>query len=202
MKYFSDNNYDYFINLSGECYPIKSIAAIKTALQGQTSAFMEIFKIPFDGWSNDGGLFRIQNRFYIVSRGKGLPRIIHLPRLNKKLPNDLEPYGGSQWFCLPREMVNYITDFIRTNPKICKFFRRTLIPDEMFFQTVLMNSSFKAQVKNDNLRYINFEEGESGHPKYLTAADFNKFMDSGKLFARKFNAKDKEVLDLIDRNTA
>jgi hypothetical protein len=73
------------------------------------------------------------------------------------------------------------------------------IPDETFFQTVLMNSPYKNRISYDNLRYITWPPG-SRHPMTLDRRDFDTFMDSNKLFARKFDTTvDADVLDMIDR---
>lgn len=199
MKYIQNLSYDYFVNLSGECYPIKPVDTIKKTLGGQASAFIEVFDLPYDFWEN-GGMNRIRNRFYFFSKGRYYPKIFHIPRLNKKLPYNLKPYGGSQWFCLPKEIVSFILEFVNRNPKVLIFFKKALIPDEMFFQTILANSPLKSRIQNDNKRYIDWAEGKNGHPKYLTRHDFNQFLSSEKLFARKFSLlEDNQILDMIDQ---
>jgi hypothetical protein len=73
------------------------------------------------------------------------------------------------------------------------------IPDEIFFQTVLMNSPYKNGIIYDNLRYIIWSPG-SRHPATLNIRYFEDFMNSNKLFARKFDTNiDADVLDMIDR---
>ena len=148
MQHYESINYDYFINLSGECYPIKPINVIKSTFAGQTTAFMEFFELPSPFWGN-GGMNRIQNNHYFILYN-GKLKIIRIPRLNKKLPFNLKPFGGSQWFCLPKQLVTYILQFVNQNKSIKKFYERTLIPDEMFFQTILINSPFRSQICNNN----------------------------------------------------
>jgi hypothetical protein len=199
MKYYEDYNYDYFINLSGECYPLKPPEVIKKELNGQNCGFMEFFRIPYGSWWR-GGLNRIKNRFYFIPRmGYPYVRIFSIPRLKKGLPCGLEPYGGRGGFCLPKEHVSYVIQFVEKNPNVRKFFKRTLIPDEIFFQTILMNSPLRSKVVNDNKRYIDFATKDA-HPKILTKDDLGNMKKSGKLFARKFNLDvDKDILDIIDQ---
>jgi Core-2/I-Branching enzyme len=72
------------------------------------------------------------------------------------------------------------------------------IPEEIFFQTVLMNSPFKNQIENDNLRYIIWQS-PSRHPEILRKSDFSGCINSKKLFARKFDCTvDEEVLCMLD----
>ncbi len=198
MQHYKDFNYDYFVNLSGECYPIKPVNVIKNTFAGQTTAFMEFFELPSPFWGN-GGMNRIQNRHYFVLHN-GRLKILRIPRFSKKLPFNLKPFGGSQWFCLPKQLVSYILQFVDQNKSFKNFYERSLIPDEMFFQTVLINSPFRSQICNNNLRYINWVGSKEGHPKYLTKSDFDKIVCCDKLFARKFSLSvDKDILDLIDQ---
>lgn len=58
--------------------------------------------------------------------------------------------------------------------------------EEVFFQTIFLNSPFKNQVVNDNLRYTDW----SVHcpPKVLTVEDYDKIINSHKLFCRKIDS--------------
>jgi hypothetical protein len=198
MRRFKDHNYDYFVNLSGDCYPIKPIQIIKNSFDGQTAAFMEVFELPTSIWNN-GGMERLWYKHYFPSVGKHSKRL-RIPRLNRKLPYKLKPYGGSAFFCLPKMHVDYILEFIDKKPAVKKFFKHTNIIDEVFFQTILKNSPFQSHIFNDNKRYISWNGSRDSHPKFLTVADFESFMKSDKLFARKFSlAVDKDILDLIDQ---
>ncbi|MEM1075215.1 MAG: beta-1,6-N-acetylglucosaminyltransferase [Pseudomonadota bacterium] len=56
-------------------------------------------------------------------------------RLSRKMPNDLVPHMGSQWWCLTRQTLSAILE----DPARYmhdKFFRRVWIPDESYFQTL------------------------------------------------------------------
>jgi hypothetical protein len=167
MRHYEDFNYDYFINLSGECYPLKPPEVIKEELNGQNCALMEVFKMPYSGFGRHGGMNRIQNRYYPMPLPIfPYPRGMSIPRLKKRLPCDLEPYGGSTWFCLPKQLVSYILEFVKQNPAVPAFFRHVFAPDEMFFQTILLNSPFRSKIVNDNRRYIDWSR--SRPPTILT----------------------------------
>lgn len=202
MKHFNDLDFDYFINLTGACYPLKSAGAIKREFNRQNSVFMEVFEMPYSGWGPSGGMERIQNRFYSIPRRK-YPYVweFRIPRIREKLPLNLKPYGGSGYFCLPKEVVRYVIDFVEKNPSVRSFFRRAQAPDEMFFQTILMNSRYRSRIVNDNKRYINWNRNAGSHPAVLTTSDFEDIKNSGKLFARKFDPSiDSEILNLIDQH--
>lgn len=198
MNYCRSFDYDYFIYLSGQCYPIKPLSKIKEELQKKSIAYMEYFKLPSKNWEGEnGGLDRI-NYFHIRSWKRSW---IRFPRLKKTLPNNLEPYGGSGWFCLPKRFVNYVLNYVSNHPEIVRFFKYSGIPDEMFFQTIIMNSPLRFDVVNDNKRYIRWEGGARGSPAILRKGDFEEIMHSDKLFARKFDIDiDSSILDLIDKD--
>jgi len=198
MKYFEDFNYNYFINLTGECYPIKSTQQIKELLKNKNVGFMTFWKLPYEGWI-EGGWYRINyNYFFLPKRTYPFVRKIKLPRLRKKLPYNLEAYGGWSLCCLPKDFVSYIVNFNEKNPKFKSFFKRTSNPSELVFQTIILNSPLKDRVVNDNKRYQVFKEA---HPRILTKEDYPILKQSQKLFARKFNSKvDEEILTMIDRD--
>ncbi len=113
------------------------------------------------------------------------------------MPEGLIPVGRSQWFTITLKHVVFLIKRLETSPSLVKFFQYTWAPDELIFQTLLYNSSFKNDIVGNNLRYIDWSEGNK-NPKMLNKEDFNSIIQSGKFFARKFAAND-EVLDMIDR---
>jgi hypothetical protein len=214
MKAFSGFNYDYFINLTGQCYPLKSVGSIKKFLHDKNFAYMEQFKLPSKRWGKRGGLDRFEYLHYrnplfvlrdiLLNKIAGsaeyeTKRFIKLPRRNRQLPYNLEPYGGSAYFCLTKEHVDFILRYLKSKPDVLGFFTRTFAPDEIFFQTIIMNSPLKDTVINNNLRYIDWSRKGMPSPALLTIADAENLLNSSKLFARKFDMEiDKAILDLID----
>ena len=60
-----------------------------------------------------------------------------------------------------------------------------------------MNSKYKVSVINNNLRYIDWSEGNNS-PKTLSIKDINQILKSDKLIARKFDIDiDKEILQTL-----
>jgi hypothetical protein len=192
--------FDYAILLTGQDYPIKTNEQIQEFLQqNNEQSFMEYFSLPSDNWEG-GGLQRVEqwhlrfrDRCFIFPKNGRFP-------IRRKLPNQLQPFGGSSYWCLSRECVAYIHDFINNNGRFVKFFRFVDVPDEIFFQTIVMNSPYASAVVNDNLRYIEWNDLASGSPAILGRRDFPKIASAPQLFARKFDVHiDAEVLDLIDQ---
>ena len=84
------------------------------------------------------------------------------------------------------------------DPELVRFFHRSAVPDESFFQTILMNSPLAGTLVNDDLRYVDWSEGAAS-PRVLTAFDLERMIRSSALFARKFDPRvDRGVIDALD----
>ena len=92
-------------------------------------------------------------------------------------------YKGSQWFGITHGMVEFI---LSKEKDIFSIFQYGLGVDELFVQTIAMNSPYRQNIANDSLRYIDWEHGS---PYTFTAEDYSLLMNSDKLFARKFDEK-------------
>jgi hypothetical protein len=107
------------------------------------------------------------------------------------------PFTGSSYWCITRELAKHIAEFVNNNQKFVQFFKHVFGPDELMFATLIMNSPFKGNVVNDNLRCIRWLGGP--HPHIWVTEDFPILAKSRALFARKFDAAvDTEIFDLID----
>jgi hypothetical protein len=186
--------FDYVILLTGQDYPIKPTSYIERFLESRApSSFMAFSSLPSDSWSPRGGLDRIEG-WHVRLYGRRLS----VP-VKRRFPAGLRPYGGGAYWCLRRECIEYVADFVARRPDVVSFFRHVDIPDEVFFQTILLNSELRDTIVNDNLRYIDWTRGV--RPAILGVRDLDALRSSPKLFARKFDVnQDETVLDLIDRH--
>lgn len=100
---------------------------------------------------------------------------------------------------MSREAIAYILRFIEDNHKYIKFHKRALHPEEMFFQSILLNNkSFQNKIINDNLRYIRWVKGNK-HPELIDEQDLEPIHKSNAFFARKVNnIETLRKLKLID----
>jgi hypothetical protein len=122
-----------------------------------------------------------------------------LPR-KRKIPNDFNIFGGITWWSITREAAIYALDQHFNNKRYRNFFRYTLIPDEMYFHTILLNSPFAKNCVNNDLRDIEWAGGDGTHPIIFKTEHLNRLKESTDLFARKFDINvDSNVLDLIDK---
>ena len=223
--------YQYFLLLSGQDYPIKSKQYIVDFLQTQyPKPLVDVNEYQPRNWvSKKFELVRWMNKidevhkkmkpslwrkckvaFYVLAEKwektfKGSPY--------ERLQNyKINLYGGSQWWILPHEVIDFVEGQKKKNKNMINVFKNVWTPDEIFFQTMTMNSPLKEQVNpNDDIfddkyqkcmTYANFitpTKGFRGHPHDITVEDFDRIMGKKALFARKFNEDtDKQVLDMID----
>lgn len=140
-----NKNWQFYINLSGQDFPLKSQAQIETYLNKHKGN--SFIKIANQTTERPNTLNRIKNYFTETKNG-----FIGTPVKRAYLPNTT-PYIGGQWKILTRGCC----EFLCSSPKVAKFeeyYKNTLIPDESFFQTVLMNTRYPGKLINDDKRAI------------------------------------------------
>jgi hypothetical protein len=184
--------------LSGQDYPLRPRAEIEAVLKrsGERS-FVHHFRLPAEDWRDEnGGLDRICQVHF--ERVRVRTRLLHLPGIRRRFPRGYDAYGGSAFWALSAPALEYVHRFVGENPSFVRFFRHVLIPDEIFFQTILLNSALRDSIVNEQLHYVDWSGG-GAHPATLRAVDVERALASGKLFARKFDPSDTEALDLVDK---
>lgn len=221
-------SFDWTILLTGQDYPIKSNSQIENFLsKNEGKLFMEYEPLPKLDLPN-GGFDRINYwhlclfNQHLVFPGKlwlntynysqikqdikfriasilWFALIFWFP-IKRKFPKGFKPFAGSSYWCLSKECVEYIYNFIQQNPTFVNYFKYIDVPDEMFFHTIVLNSPFKESVINDSLKYEDWKNPTPMLPAILGKNDFEKLLKSSKLFARKFDIdRDAEILDMIDK---
>ena len=191
----TDIDFDYVVLLTGQDYPLRPARAIERYLaEAAGRSFMSYWPLPRAAWSGRGGLDRIE-RWHLVWR-----RPVHLqvPFLRRRLPRDLTPWGGRPYWCLSREVVDYVwslaqEDAIGPGASSSTSGFRTRSSSRRSSSTAPSATT----VVNDDLRYVDWSRPTA--PAILGSEDLDVLMSSGKLFARKFDATvDAEILDLLD----
>jgi hypothetical protein len=185
-------NWEFFINLSGQDFPLKSQKEIRAFLEKNRGR--EFIKIMEQRTFRTDTLYRIQN--IVLEIGN---RIIRTP-FKRPYLRKTTPYIGNQWMILSRKFCEFVSDNPEVN-RFKRFYRFTFIPDEGFFQTVLMNTSYQASIVNDDKRTIDWVP--SGNiklrPRNFTLKDERYLMHSNGLFARKFDESvDSKILSALE----
>jgi hypothetical protein len=184
--------FDYVVLLSGQDYPLRSAAAIESFFrEADGRSYIHNERLPTSFW--DGGGFSRVEQWHLVSY-----RALHLRvPWQRTVPAGLAPYGGEAWWSMSRPVAEHVVQFVAANPAVVRFFEHALIADELFFQTIVMNSPFADTVVNDHRRYIDWSADPG--PAVLGMSDLSALRHSDKLFARKFDEHvDSQVLDALD----
>ena len=214
IKYLLDINaeWDFFVNLSGQDFPLRSQYFIRDFL-GKNKG-NNFIKIANQATARPETMNRIENYFVETDTGfSGVP-------YKRTYLKDVIPCIGGQWMILTRECCEFIC-YSGEAKKFEDYYLHTLIPDESFFQTVMMNTSFNGKIINDDKRAIiwipdigielrskTFTESDtksliaSGkiklRPKTLTVQDLPFLLASNALFARKFDENvNSNILDIM-----
>jgi hypothetical protein len=120
------------------------------------------------------------------------------------MPGGRKPFGGQMYWSLPRDAVEYVLQTTAREPRLVRFFQHTFIPDEMFFQTILLNSPHRERVRTLSapdcygLHFIDWRPN-SERPETIETSTLPRLRATPAFFARKFDETvDEAVLDAID----
>jgi hypothetical protein len=197
--YFKSSDY-HFILLSGEDLPLKTNAYIHDFLERNIkTSFFNYWKLPYDKWWN-GGFFRFESFFFFeykkynklnywinrIIKKMHLNFLFPLNRFHKQFPN-FQIYGASQWMLLSKDLVAFVLEKNKNNPKFNSIFKYVLAPDELYFATLVLNFDMQKQfsISNSKTHLVSFS-GADASPKYLEIEDLESNKE-GFLFARKFD---------------
>lgn len=196
----SEISHDYINLLSGQDYPLKSTNEIHDFFEKTPNkAFMHTLSIENEWQEAIPRLTKYHLSNYTFSGKYTLEKWLNFLLPQRKMPNNLIAVGRSQWFTITSQHAKYIVTYLQENQNVKRFFELTWGSDEFVFQTILFNSIYQKDMVNDNLRYIDWSEKKAS-PKTLTMNDLQNLVESGKLFARKFNEHvDNHIMDKLDK---
>jgi hypothetical protein len=214
--------FDRFVLLSGVDYPLRSNTYIEDFFErNPISEFISTVQMPDE--KADKPIYRL-TRFKYQSTDSYLLKLIRrkLKQIgvlsDKKIERDytrylknLRPYGGWSWWALTRNACLYIMKFVKQEKSIVNFFKNTLFSDEMFFHTILANSSFMPNIK-PNLTFTDWQAG-GPHPALINEEHLSFFSSMPIflkdvygtrefLFTRKFSDESLNLVDVIDQQIA
>lgn len=215
----------YFQFLSGWDYPIKN----NQFIVGYMEKHYPMNFINFYPLVDDADFVDNIKKYHFIDSIQSTPGFFHKPlnalqRLVDFLPFNrsffpgMVPYRGSCWFCLNRETVGYILEFLKTEKgkAFLEYFKYVACPDEIFFPTLVLNSPYArscryfkrdiAQVripmKNENKAYLHHIDWDQTreNPALLDMSDYETLRNSKALYARKFHEeKSASLLAAIDQ---
>lgn len=133
---------------------------------------------------------------YFRPRPHGLPGAFATRVRQHPFTGSMRCVIGPDYFALRRELVEELLDSAEHEADLLRYFRRTAIPTESWFHTVLARRH-SAELRNHALHFTRFEHRQ--HPRLLGEDDIEDASASGRYFARKFDDSSAAVLDRIDK---
>ena len=221
-----DVSFEWLSNLSGQCYPVRSLSAVHDELAASDAdAFVETFDTA-DPLSSTWGLRLADTRYRFAHRRVAALSSAQMKALRPvQVVNRVQPWvrvttatgltvgrrvrqtpfddglvlrGGSFFTTLRRAAVEHVVRFTTDRPEVMTHLGQCLAPAEVFFQTAL-GTSATLRVVNDCRRYFDFSRTRYNRPRTLDLSDLPKVLASGKDFARKLDlTRDPELFELFD----
>lgn len=214
------HSYDHLVFLSGQDYPLVSTATLIDFLSShRDQSFVHFTPMQEEEhahlWDRIAKyhLYLPNNKAIIYPYEKSgfskqiLNKALHLTGkfpLPRVLPHQMKPYFGSNWVRLQPKAVAYLLAFVQRTPEIETFFKYTLLSDEHFFQTILLNATDaeRGKITNTNFTFSHWKRPAELYSTPLNKSDWENLLASGDLLARKFDeSSDPEILDWLDRYT-
>lgn len=198
----SHKRYDYINVVSGQDYPLISAPRFLNYLEENKGTNFISYDSPGSEWWKMARN-RYEKYHFTDLRFKGkymLERLVNRLMPRRRFPFFETLYGGSDstWWTITADCASHVVTTISNSKKLRNALKYSWCTDEFIVATIIMNSRFRETVLNNNLRYIDWSEGNP-RPKTLTTRDFHVLQDSKMMFARKFDVLvDEAILDLID----
>ncbi|WP_167854903.1 beta-1,6-N-acetylglucosaminyltransferase [Mangrovimicrobium sediminis] len=184
--------FDYVTLLSGACMPTKPIALLDQFLaDNRGSEFIECVDPGYNLWVK-GGYQQERWRYYHFVNWRKSPHLFdlairaqHALGIKRQMPDGLAPRMGSQWWTLSWPTLCRILDY-HEERRLEKFFGRTWVPDELFFQTLVYALvDDRDAIRGHGLTHYDFDP--MGMPRVYYDDNFAQLICSARFFGRKIS---------------
>jgi len=127
-------------------------------------------------------LFLVDKLLVKIQKLLGLKRKLHYKTIQK----------GCNWCSITKEFADYV---LGEEMKVMGMLKKSLCGDEIFIQTLCVNSSFLHQLYDESFsnnynackRFIIWNEENKKSPKVLAQEDWDSILNTSSLFGRKFS---------------
>ncbi len=126
--------------------------------------------------------------------GKLLTKVFYVIQrilfINRKPPFNYKIHKGMVYVSITKTFSNYIVSFLgsKEGSKFFSWLKWTFVPEEFFFQTILMNSTFSNTCVSNNFRFALWKEKHGSQPGILDENDYETIKLSNYFFARKISS--------------
>lgn len=206
LKYATKHGrYAYYHLLSGQDLPIKDNDYIHKFFDDNSGK--EFVQFQSEKFSYDN---RIRYYYFfqdMIGRNKKNPLWV-LNKLFVKIQKVFRVYRnkgiafqkGANWFSVTDDLARYV---VKREPWIKRTFRFSYCCDEVFLQTLIINSDYKNRLmqkkfNDDTSSIARLIDWKRGKPYVFRDCDYKELMQSDCLFARKFDETvDKKIIERI-----
>lgn len=209
LREATKSHHDYYHLLSGADLPLHSIDHIDDFFdKHQGMEFVQFTSIASASQHPDRERLSLYHPWMNVDNqnlllkileigSKTTQKILHIDRLRGK---NIVLGKGANWFSITHDFAQYV---LSVYPQWKHIFERSFCADELFLQTILLNSQFKDKIyyksADDNdkaiMRLIDWHRGK---PYVYRIGDLDLLEESPMLFARKFDEKiDNEIIKAL-----
>ena len=194
---------DYVYYASASDYPIRSSDELVAFLERNNGKeFIEGVPSDKQRWVKGGPQEeRYQYRFWFNWRDQYQSASLALDlqkrlKLKRKFILGLEPHMGSQWWVLTWKTLKRVMA-LANRPGVRRFFKTTLIPDELFFQTLVCNLVPSSRIVSRPLTLYQFTDYMV---PIIFCADRADYLIRQPFFmARKLSPHCMELYDKLDK---
>jgi len=216
------DRFDWLVYLSGQDYPVRPVPAIEAGLAASAfDGYLAHWDVEAPGspWPPQRAHRRYRYQYLRLPSAfapslallhpleavtplhcyRTYGALVGWPARRPPFSATFRCYGTWMWQSLRRPCVEVLLEVLATNRSLVAYYRRTVVPDESFVATVLVNSG-RFRLANDNRRFADTAEQPGGHARALGTDDFERLTDGSFDFARKVEpGKSDELLDALDR---
>ena len=195
---FEARDYHYVHLISGEDAPIKNPDEIFSALSDSHEEYIDSNALPENSPWAWGGIDRYSVNYpgWIIERPKNrVKRVLRVlyrelvmrTGIGKKTEFPFPKfYGGSSWFSITGECLQWIKEYVAAHTELLSFFEHGVCVDEIFFHTIIRYGPYAENVANGSTRFMIWNESKSGGPLVLREEHIPLMRESkNEFFARK-----------------
>ena len=203
----SDNPYTYYHLISGVDLPIKTNDEIHNFFaEHNGKEFIHFSKNEpspyFENRIKYYHFFRKKRNLFSKILAQLTLRLQMLVGINRLKNNDLIVQKGTNWFSITSDFAKYV---ISKSDEIEKIFDFSYCCDEVFLQTIFVNSPFKNNLfmpncNNNQFACARLIDWDRGNPYVWRKEDYDLIKASPCMFARKFDMSvDSEIIDMLTK---
>lgn len=186
--------HEYYHLISGQDLPIKSNQEIQIFFEKNKGK-------EFVHFESDKFCEKENCRYYNIGSGRYAKWLIMLQR---KLKIQRKIYCGANWYSITSRLAN---DFCKHKKQMIRMVRWTKCSDEYVLQTFIKRvSKNKYQIYRQTMTpgdyrgAVRLIDWERGKPYVWREKDFEEIINSGMIYARKFDEKiDMKIIKLVEQ---